>query len=220
MIEYSYNIRMDDTKSLEDQIKELRDELNSIKNKVKYEKPSEEIGDLFGDYIETIIMGVSDKIKSSLDEVKLDFDLNGENAIEKKIRVKVKKNSKKIHKDELNNFFENAPNLMSALSDEKKLKILKVLEKGSKYQTQLSEITNIVGGSFKYHMDSLIAVNFVEQEIDRGKYKITQFGIESLKLVEMIYKRSIFDEKDTDTENIKIIIDENKEDVEITIDDD
>ncbi len=45
-------------------------------------------------------------------------------------------------------------------------------------------------------MDSLIEVNFVEQEVDRGKYKITQFGIESLKLVEMIYNRSIFNENE------------------------
>ncbi len=56
----------------------MRDELNSIKNKNQKKKPREEIGDLFGDYIETIIMGVSDKIKSSIDDVKLDFDLNFE----------------------------------------------------------------------------------------------------------------------------------------------
>ena len=211
-----------DEKSLEDQIRELREELNSIKKGNPNDKNiGEGIGNLFGDYIETIIMGVSDKIKSSIDDVKLDLDLDFEDKsdIDKKIRVKVNKKIRNIGDDDLINFFENAPKLMNALADEKKLKILKVLEKSSNYQKELSEKTNIFGGSFKYHMDTLIAVNFVEQEVERGKYKITQFGIESIKLVEMIYNRSNFNENEVKKENIKIIIDDD-EDIEITMNDD
>jgi len=212
-----------DEKSLEDQIRELREELNSIKKGEPNEKKiGEGIGNLFGDYIETIIMGVSDKIKSSIDDVKLDLDLDFEDKsdIDKKIRVKVNKKNKNIGEDDLTNFFENAPKLMNALADEKKLKILKILEKSSNYQKELSEKTNIFGGSFKYHMDTLIAVNFVEQEVERGKYKITQFGIESIKLVEMIYNRSNFSENEfiVKRENVKIIIDDD-EDIEITMND-
>jgi len=212
-----------DEKSLEDQIRELREELNSIKKGEPNEKNiGEGIGNLFGDYIETIIMGVSDKIRSSIDDVKLDLDLDFEDKsdIDKKIRFKVNKKNKNIGEDDLTNFFENAPKLMNALADEKKLKILKILEKSSNYQKELSEKTNIFGGSFKYHMDTLIAVNFVEQEVERGKYKITQFGIESIKLVEMIYNRSNFSENEftVKRENVKIIIDDD-EDIEITMND-
>ena len=212
-----------DEKSLEDQIRELREELNSIKKGEPNEKNiGEGIGNLFGDYIETIIMGVSDKIRSSIDDVKLDLDLDFEDKsdIDKKIRFKVNKKNKNIGEDDLTNFFENAPKLMNALADEKKLKILKILEKSSNYQKELSEKTNIFGGSFKYHMDTLIAVNFVEQEVERGKYKITQFGIESIKLVEMIYNRSNFTENEftVKRENVKIIIDDD-EDIEITMND-
>ncbi len=56
------------------------------------------------------------------------------------------KKNKNTGEDDLTNFLKMLQNLMNALADEKKLKILKVLEKSSNYQKELSEITNIFGG--------------------------------------------------------------------------
>jgi hypothetical protein len=69
--------------------------------------------------------------------------------------------------------------------------ILKELEKGPKYQKELSDITSLRGGTFKHHMDRLLDedVRFVTQEVVRGRYLLTTRGREALKLAEMQYMR-------------------------------
>jgi len=112
----------------------------------------------------------------------------------------------KLSKEELEHFYEKAPDLTSALSDEKKLRLLKTLEDGPMYQKDLSEQTDIKGGTFKHHMDQLLEVQYVSQEAVRGRYLITQLGVEALKLAEMLFRRYTFmtekgaRDRDEDTE--------------------
>ena len=45
------------------------------------------------------------------------------------------------------------------------------------------------GGTFKHHTDILQDEGFITREAIRGRYLITQLGIEALKLAEMIHVR-------------------------------
>jgi hypothetical protein len=109
--------------------------------------------------------------------------------------------------DELEEFLEEAANLLSALGDSNRLKLLKILEKSPQYQKELSEITDLKGGTFKHHTDILQNEQFITREAIRGRYLITQLGIEALKIAEMIYLRK----KRLEEENIE---DEDEEDID------
>ncbi|MHA1447139.1 MAG: ArsR family transcriptional regulator [Candidatus Heimdallarchaeaceae archaeon] len=91
--------------------------------------------------------------------------------------------------DALEKFYENAAELLSALGDKNRLKLLKILEDSPQYQKELSEDTGLRGGTFKHHTDILQDEGFITREAIRGRYLITQLGIEALKLAEMIYLR-------------------------------
>jgi predicted transcriptional regulator len=102
----------------------------------------------------------------------------------------------------LEQFYENAAELLSALGDKNRLKLLKILESSPQYQKELSEDTGLRGGTFKHHTDILQNEGFITREAIRGRYLITQLGIEALKLAEMIYLR----EKQLEEEEIDIDI--------------
>jgi len=126
----------------------------------------------------------------------------------------------KLSEEELVRFYEIAPSLTSALSDEKKLKLLKTLETGPKYQKDLSEETEIVGGTFKHHMDALQEMQYVSQETVRGRYLITRLGVEALKLAEMLFRRYIFvteEEAEERSEDLDVDMDLD-EDIDVDID--
>ena len=95
----------------------------------------------------------------------------------------------RIAEKSLEQFYEEAASLLSALGDEKRLKILKYLETSPQYQKELAEDTGLRGGTFKHHTDTLEDEGYITREAVRGRYLITQLGIEALKLAEMIYLR-------------------------------
>jgi DNA-binding transcriptional ArsR family regulator len=121
----------------------------------------------------------------------------------------------KLSTEELEDFYEIGTKIVSALSDPRRLKLLKLLEKEPNLQGDLSEQTGVKGGTFKHHMDSLLASKYVYQEKTRGRYLITQLGIEALKLAEMLYRRYKFEDREERSKR------ESKEDqtVEDTLDD-
>ena len=104
------------------------------------------------------------------------------------------------------NFYDKTAFLLSALGDEHRIKILKILEESPQYQKELSDITGLKGGSFKHHTDILQEADFITREAVRGRYLITQLGIEALKLGEMIYlrKKRLEDEEEDESINIDI----------------
>lgn len=105
-----------------------------------------------------------------------------------------------LSEDELEAFYELAPNLTGALADTRRLKLLRELEKGPKYQGDLSEITDLKGGTFKHHMDTLMDLGYVYQEASRGRYLIRQLGVEALKLAEMLFRRYNAEKRTKDVE--------------------
>ncbi|MCE7747121.1 MAG: ArsR family transcriptional regulator, partial [Candidatus Heimdallarchaeota archaeon] len=109
----------------------------------------------------------------------------------------------KVDIDALEKFYENASELLSALGDKNRLKLLKILEDSPQYQKELSEDTGLRGGTFKHHTDILQDEGFITREAIRGRYLITQLGIEALKLAEMIYLREkqLEEEIDIDIED-------------------
>ncbi|MHA1667713.1 MAG: ArsR family transcriptional regulator [Candidatus Heimdallarchaeaceae archaeon] len=116
---------------------------------------------------------------------------------DKERREKVQDTKERIDKSS-EDFFTKSSILLSALGDENRLKILKILEESPQYQKELSEITELKGGSFKHHTDILQNVEFITREAVRGRYLITQLGIEALKLAEMIYFRKKQLEEETE----------------------
>ncbi len=89
----------------------------------------------------------------------------------------------------LEQFYEEASNLLSALGDDKRLMILKILENSPQYQKELAEDTELRGGQFGHHTKVLSDEGYITREAVRGRYLITQLGLEALKLAEMIYLR-------------------------------
>jgi len=139
------------------------------------------------EYVTKVVDSVGKNLESTLrtafgkaKEVKFDAE---------KGEITLKKDDERITKDTNDAFFENAGNLLSALGDNNRLKILKILEKSPEYQKELSEATGLKGGTFKHHTDILQEEGFITREAIRGRYLITQLGIEALKLAEMIHVR-------------------------------
>ncbi|MFX1275065.1 MAG: winged helix-turn-helix domain-containing protein [Promethearchaeota archaeon] len=73
--------------------------------------------------------------------------------------------------------------LISPLSSELRLKILKILSKGSTNYAQLERELGLKGGHFYFHLDKLIDAGYVKQEEEKGSYYITMNGIKALKFL-------------------------------------
>ncbi len=164
-----------------------------------------------GEYTRSILASVGDSIKSSMgiairsagdigEEMKVvgkEMDKIGKeigDKIAKEVHVSV---GPKIPEDKLEEFYEVGSTIVSAIGDPNRLRILKELEKSPKYQKELSDITNLRGGTFKHHMDRLLddQVKFVTQEVVRGRYLLTTRGREALKLTEIQFMRYLNEKK-------------------------
>lgn len=164
-----------------------------------------------GDYTRSILASVAESLKSSMgivvkgtgdvgigmkhvgDELdKIGLEIGDK--IAKDVYVSV---GATIPEDKLEEFYEIGATIVAAVGDSNRLKILKELERGPKYQKELSDITNLRGGTFKHHMDRLLdrEVKFVTQEVVRGRYLLTTRGREALKLAEMQYRRYLQEKK-------------------------
>ncbi len=164
-----------------------------------------------GEYTRSILASVADSIKSSMgiaikgagnigQEMKVvgkEMDKIGKeigDKIAKEVHVSI---GPSIPEDKLEEFYEVGATIVSAIGDPNRLRILKELEKSPKYQKELSDITNLRGGTFKHHMDRLLEdeVRFVTQEVVRGRYLLTTRGREALKLTEIQFMRYLNEKK-------------------------
>ncbi len=152
------------------------------------------------DYMENVLSSIAKNIESSFKSAFI-----GGKRIYKEISKPITSSSILSSIDELTGetleeFVETASEILSSVSDKKRLLVLKILENGPEYQKELSAKTDLKGGSFKHHTDILQDAGLITQEAVRGRYIITQLGIETLKLAEMIYVRdkSLKKSKDDD----------------------
>ena len=181
----------------------------------------EDIGDTFGAYIEGVMAGVADKLRKSMETFSDGFgDFDEKMKIKDDLKKNLKRNLGKsirftpLSQEELSQFYEIAPNLTAALSDTRRLMLLRALEEGPKYQGDLAEMTDLKGGAFKHHMDTLLELGYVYQEASRGRYLIKQLGIEALKLSEMLFRRYNAEAK---TKSVEVeYVDDNAETIDDT----
>lgn len=181
-----------------------------------------------GDYTKSILASVAESLKSSMGmAIKGAGELGtgikvvgGEiEKIGKEIGEQISKDinvtiGPKIPEEKLEEFYEIGANIVAAIGDSNRLRILKELEKGPKYQKELSDITRLRGGTFKHHMDKLLDddVKFVTQEVVRGRYFLTTRGREALKLAEIQYMRYLQEieaeklKKDSDSDEYDVTI--------------
>jgi len=164
-----------------------------------------ELENRLGEYTRSILASVAESLKSSMgivigtgEEVGKGLKTVGSELgkIGREIGEKISKDlstsmARKIPEEKLEEFYEVGASIVSAIGDPNRLRILKELEKGPMYQKELSEVTNLRGGTFKHHMDKLIdeKVKFVTQEVVRGRYILTTRGREALKLAEIQFLR-------------------------------
>lgn len=188
-----------------------------------------------GDYTRSILASVAESLKASMGvavqgagDIGKNIKVLGEELgkIGKDIGENIGKDvvvniGPQIPEDKLEEFYQIGANIVGAIGDPNRLHILKELEKGPKYQKELSDITNLRGGTFKHHMDKLLEeeVNFVTQEVVRGRYFLTTRGREALKLAEMQYIRYL-EEKTAGKpkKNIKVSLDIDDTEEEFDVD--
>lgn len=178
-----------------------------------------------GQYTKSILSSVADSLRSSMgitikgaDEIGKEMKAVGKEIgrVGKEIGDKI---SKELHvtigpsipEEQLEEFYEIGSQIVSAIGDPNRLRILKMLEKEPMYQKQLSDLTDIKGGTFSHHMKKLMDENvrFVTQEVVRRRYLLTTRGREALKLAEIQFMRYLKGQSEEDEDpkgefNVKI----------------
>ncbi|MHA1302364.1 MAG: ArsR family transcriptional regulator [Candidatus Heimdallarchaeaceae archaeon] len=119
--------------------------------------------------------------------------------------------------EELEEYLDDVSDLLSAIGDKNRLHILKLLELKPEYQKDLSEKTGLRGGTFKHHTDILAKAGLITQEAVRGRYLITQLGVEALKLAEILYtrKRELLNDESSVTDLLDDTFNEEDDDDDI-----
>lgn len=169
----------------------------------------------FGDTLQKYIGGVMDSIAIGLEGAVGVID------IDKKMKKGKKRKSTStiiVAPEYLDNFYEKGADFMSVIADDNRLKMLKAMERGGKYQKELSEEIGVKGGTFKHHMDKLVEVGFVAQEAVRGRYLITMEGREALKLAEFLYLKK-YPGHSSSAQQENVVEEDDEEAVTVEIDD-
>ena len=164
----------------------------------------ENIGSSLEHYIGSILESVWDSIDQSVGSL-FQTPTSSRHGREKRYR---RQKISSIPEEDLEDFYLRGAELLSALSDQKRLRMLKELEKEPLRQSDLSEKTDIKGGNFKHHISILRDEGLVHQEGVRERYMLTFAGREALKLAEFLYQRAkkptgvpiVIDDKDTESD--------------------
>ncbi|MHA2175249.1 MAG: ArsR/SmtB family transcription factor [Candidatus Hodarchaeales archaeon] len=193
---------------LKDEFQDIRDEIEEVKENVPRPPPrkprprkrefshkregehwkdwGEGIGSSLEKYIGSILESVWDTVDQSVGSL---FQTSSGSRKTRRKRVE-RQSYESIPEEELENFYQRGAELLSALSDQKRLRMLKELEKEPLRQSDLSEKTDIKGGNFKHHITILKDEGLVHQEGVRERYMLTFAGREALKLAEFLYHRA------------------------------
>jgi DNA-binding transcriptional ArsR family regulator len=223
------NLFRDLRKEIHDEFQDLRQEIDQVRDsaperrKKSYErrrarrrerdlnfgdKPFKDWGENIGSSLEHYIGSILESVWDSIDQSV--GSLFQTPASSRKGREKGYRRQKvaSIQEEDLEDFYLRGAELLSALSDQKRLRMLKELEKEPLRQSDLSEKTDIKGGNFKHHISILKDEGLVHQEGVRERYMLTFAGREALKLAEFLYQRAkkptgipiVIDDKDTESD--------------------
>lgn len=190
----------------------------------RIEHAAEGLERTIGNYVSSILDSVAEGMEGALDGLFSARTLHKTRRTMDKARRKAEKLQRKAEKlrkaynltdEELKAFPEESAQILGILADANRLKILQELEIGADYQKGLSERTDIKGGQWKHHTDVLKEARFIEQEIDRGRYRITLLGREALKLAEILYIRKKTTDKESNSDYDEV--DDDQDDFEVPI---
>jgi DNA-binding transcriptional ArsR family regulator len=162
-----------------------KDEISDMEGE-HWKEWGESIGSSLESYIGSILESVWDSVDQSIGSL---FQTSPSSRRSRRKRIK-KQMYTSIPEEELDEFYIRGAELLSALSDQKRLRMLKELEKEPLRQSDLSEKTEIRGGNFKHHITILKEEGLVHQEGVRERYMLTFAGREALKLAEFLYHRA------------------------------
>ena len=203
-----------DIKNLFRELKEeIREEFQDIREEIEYVKGSEsksrkrvrdrrrphrrprdeewkDWGENLGSSLERYIGSILESVWDSVDQSVGSLFHTSSTTRRKRRKSDKVEEYVSIPEEELEQFYQRGAELLSALSDQKRLQMLKELEKEPLRQSDLSEKTNIRGGNFKHHITILKDEGLVHQEGVRERYMLTFAGREALKLAEFLYHRA------------------------------
>ncbi|HDM22652.1 MAG: winged helix-turn-helix transcriptional regulator [Methanomicrobia archaeon] len=91
-----------------------------------------------------------------------------------------------VKKEEIIFDEEFAENLLKALANKERLKILKDLYRSAKYFSELQESTELDNSPLRFHLSNLKETGFIDQERYRGKYLITTQGKIAVRVIDFL----------------------------------
>jgi len=178
------------SEELKEEMRKLKDEMASLKKELKdvAERGRKkrqgvyiDIGDRVHDYVEDVMEGVAEGIHGEL-EKSIFIGPRG-------VRILRDKELRREEEDDKEVNFAKIAEVMSALGQEQRLRILKELMSGGKYINELQEkLSEITTSTLSSHLNVLEEAGLVVQEKVRGRYLITIPGRSAYKMATRVTK--------------------------------
>lgn len=177
-IELSEDLK-EEMKKLKEELTNLREQLKDVTERERERKRSRgvyiDIGNRVHDYIEDVMEGVVEGIHGEL-EKSIFIGPRG---------VRIIRKEEPEREDEVS--FSKVAEVMSALGQEHRLKILNELMSGGKYINELQEkLSEITTSTLSSHLKVLEESGLAVQEKVRGRYLITMPGRTAYKMARRI----------------------------------
>jgi len=181
-------VRIELSEDLKEEMKKLREEIESLKEKLRDATEEKlrrgrgiyiDIGNRVHDYVEDVMEGVAEGIHGEL-EKSIFIGPRG-------VKILRRKGEPYEREDEVEVSFPRVAEVMSALGQEHRLKILNELMSGGKYVNELQEkLSEITGSTLSSHLKVLEEAGLVVQEKVRGRYLITMPGRTAYKMARRV----------------------------------
>lgn len=179
VVELSENIK-EEMNKLKEELTELKEQLRDVQQRKQERRRGIhiDIGDRVHDYVEDVLEGVAEGIHGEL-EKSIFIGPRG-------VRIlKGKQLKDKEYEFEIS--LPKVAEVMSALSHEHRLGVLKELMTGGKYINELQEkLSDITTSTLSSHLNILEEAGLVVQEKVRGRYLITLPGRTAYKMARRI----------------------------------
>lgn len=178
------------SEDLREEMKKLREELEALKEQLGVVTEEEgrrrdeghihiDVGNRVRDYIGDVMDGVAEGIHGEL-EKSIFIGPRG---------VKIVRHEESCSEEEIDASHSKVAEVMSALGQEHRLRILNELMSGGKYINELQEkLPEIAASTLSSHLNILEEVGLVVQEKVRGRYLVTMPGRTAYKMAKRVTK--------------------------------
>jgi DNA-binding HxlR family transcriptional regulator len=180
-------VKIELSEDLKEEMKKLREEIAKLKEQLEEVTEREherrhgiyiDVGNRIRDHVEDVMESVTEGIQGEL-EKSIFIGPRG-------VRI-IRQREPREEEDEAKLDFPKAAEVMSALGQEHRLKILKELISGGKYINELQEkLSEITTSTLSSHLKVLEEAGLVVQEKVRGRYLITIPGRTAYKMATRI----------------------------------